>query len=693
MAKPTRNVDELLSRGVRVDIPTGIMLEYSGCQAGVSVSDHPFAAPQDGRSRELSMDQLAVRMPNPLRGRMAVFLIMVSDLVALSVALVLALVLRFEEIPLGEIWHSLIAPHGISLPIGLLAYLGVFHAFRLYKYAWRFAGLETLKGVTLANTIGLFLFALIQKAIEGHTLPRAVLIIFLMTSIASVGCIRAFLRFVSLSHSYGGWLLGVLRRDLRGKRIVILGSGSTGARLLHGLREEVRQPHRVIGFLDDRPDRHGIYIHDVCVLGPLSHLYDLLNDRAVDEVLIALPNGSGPEIREYVMACRKRKIPVKVIPGLQEVLNGKTQVRLEDISVEDLLRRPVVSTDIHEVARYITGKRVLVTGAGGSIGSELCRQIIKFKPSKLVLLGHGENSIHRLHSELIRSDSSLADILCMCIANTADSARIHQVIDEHRPHIVFHAAAHKHVPIMEINVLEAVQNNVIGTYNVAEACGINGVQHMVLISTDKAVYPSCVMGATKRVCEEILRALVPMYPNTNYVTVRFGNVLGSRGSAVPIFHEQIKRGGPVTVTHKDMTRYFMSIPEAVHLVLQAGALGVSGELYVLDMGEPVKIVDLACDMIRLCGCEPDVDIPIVFTGVRPGEKLHEALTEAEESLMPATRKGLSLVHRQNHFAGQKLLQMIREMQDLIARGDAKEARNYLHEMVPQGSSRMLVGKP
>lgn len=639
------------------------------------------------------MDQLAVKMPNPLRGRLAVTLIMLSDLAALLLALVFALLLRFDRHTFSEIYAAQVLPHRLSLLIGFLAYVGIFYAFRLYKYAWRFAGLETLKGVIFGNIVGLFALGFVQRLVEGNTLPWSVLIIFLMTSIASVGCIRVILRFASLSHSYGGWLLGVLRRDLRPRRIVILGSGSAGARLLDGLREEMRHPHRVIGFLDDRPDRHGIYIHDVCVLGPLSHLYDLLDERAVDEVLIALPNASGPEIREYVMACRKRKIPVKVIPGLQEVLNGKTQVQLEEISVEDLLRRPVVCTDMDEVERYVTGKRVLVTGAGGSIGSELCRQIIKFKPSKLVLLGHGENSIHRLYTELIRTDAGLNDMLCMCIASTADSARIHQVIEEHRPHIVFHAAAHKHVPIMEINVLEAVQNNVIGTYNVAEACGRNGVQHMVLISTDKAVYPSCVMGATKRVCEEVLRALVPVYPTTNYVTVRFGNVLGSRGSAVPIFHEQIKRGGPVTVTHKDMTRYFMSIPEAVHLVLQAGALGVSGELYVLEMGVPVKIIDLAYDMIRLCGCEPDVDIPIVFTGIRPGEKLHEALTEEEESLMPAPRKGLSLVHRQNHFAGDEMLSMIRDMQVLIARGDAKEARNFLHEMVPNGASRMLVGKP
>ena len=600
--------------------------------------------------------------------------------------------LRFDGVPLAHVFRTHLAPHILSLPFALLAYIGVFQAFRLYKYAWRFAGLETLRGVIFGNIFGLCILVAIEYAWMGFTLPRSVLIIFLMTSIASVGCVRVLLRLISLGNSYAGRALNVLRRDLQPKRIVILGSGSNGARLLNALREEMQLPYKVIGFLDDWASRYGIYIHDVCVLGPLSHLYKLLEEMAVDEVLIALPDASGSEIREYVMACRKRKIPVKVIPGIMEVLSGNTQVHIEEISVEDLLRRPAVRMNLAEVERYLTGKRVLVTGAGGSIGSELCRQILNLKPSKLVLLGHGENSIHQIYHELIRSDPRLTEVLSMAIASVADSVRIDQVFDEHRPEIVFHVAAHKHVPIMEDNVLEAVQNNVIGTYNVAEACGRCGVVHMVLISTDKAVYPTSVMGATKRICEETLRALVSLFPATNFVTVRFGNVLGSRGSAVPIFHEQIKRGGPVTVTHKDMTRYFMSVTEAAHLVLQAGAGSGSGELYVLDMGSPIKIVDLACDMIRLCGFEPDVEIPVVFTGVRPGEKLHEELAEEEETVVPAPCKGLYVVNRPDSFDGQQVLIALREMQKLVARGDAEQLRELLYETVSECGSRLPIGE-
>lgn len=639
------------------------------------------------------MDPMAVKIANLLRGRVAVFLIMCGDLVALISAFAIALLLYYDDSSLTNIYRDHVAHKLPALLISFLAYVAIFWVFRLYRYAWRFAGLETLRGVVLGNILGLLVMCGTIRLTIGSFLPLSAIIIFLMNSIALVGCVRMILRLMSLSSRYGGSALTALRRDLRPNRVVILGSGSRAARLLYGLRAEMQKPYKVIGLLDDSPAQHGVYIHDVRVLGPLSLLFELLDSRAVDEVLIALPDLPGSQIREYVMACRTRKIPIRIMPALRDFLEGKTDVKLEEISVEDLLHRPAVRADMDEVMRVVVGKRVLVTGAGGSIGSELCRQIVKLRPSKLVLLGHGENSIHQIYHEMVRSDPALTDILCMAIASTADDARINQVFEEQQPQIVFHAAAHKHVPIMEINVLEAVHNNVMGTYNVAEVCGRNGIEHLVLISTDKAVYPSSTMGATKRVCEEIFRAMVPLFPNTAYVTVRFGNVLGSRGSAMRIFHDQIRRGGPVTVTHRDMTRFFMSIPEAVHLVLQACAIGSSGELYVLDMGSPVKIVDLAHDMIRLCGQEPDAEIAVVFTGIRPGEKLHEELTEAEESLMPARRKGLSIVQRQNVRTQEELFAMLRQMKQIIDLGDEKEARDLLHEMIPRGASRMLVGKP
>lgn len=619
-------------------------------------------------------------------------LLMAGDIVALMGALLISLVLRFEGIPLAEIYHRHVQQHLVSIPLMLVIYVAVFAALRLYRYAWRFASLEMAKDVVAASTIGLALSILAQLAIDGFTLPRSVLVIFWMTGILFIGGMRILLRFASLSRSYGPRAVHVLRRDLRPRRVVILGGGSDGAKVLRALHEEKGASYEVIGFLDDNPDKLGVYIGDARVIGPLADLHGLLAENAVDEVLVALPETSGAAIREYTLACRKQKVSVKIIPALRDVLSSKEPPRLEEISVEDLLRRPRVCIDLRRTGSFIRDKRVLVTGAGGSIGSELCRQIMAFEPATLILLGHGENSIHLIQQELRTKYPDLADHLRVVIASVADEGRVNQVFHEHRPQVVFHAAAHKHVPIMETNVVEAVQNNVLGTYHVAEACGRYRASHMLLISSDKAVYPSSVMGATKWVCEKIVQSVVPIYRDTAYLTVRFGNVLGSRGSVVPIFHEQIKRGGPVTVTHPEMTRYFMLIPEAVQLVLQASAGGRSGELYLLDMGEPVKIVDLAHDMIRLCGLEPNLDIPVAFTGIRPGEKLHEALNNDDEMLEPAFCEGLSIIQRGGTYAPNEVMDLVRRAQQLVSRGDSAEAYEFLGDLIPGFADRTLLGR-
>ncbi|MHB1002083.1 MAG: UDP-N-acetylglucosamine 4,6-dehydratase family protein, partial [Armatimonadota bacterium] len=375
-------------------------------------------------------------------------------------------------------------------------------------------------------------------------------------------------------------------------------------------------------------------------------------------------------------------IPVKIVPFLRDTLNGKNQLHLQDFSVEDLLRRPPVKTNLMEVGSYVTGKRVLVTGAGGSIGSELCRQISGLKPTSLVLLGHGENSIFEIQKELRQRFPELSDRLHWVIASIADEPRINQVFSRHRPQVVFHAAAHKHVPIMENNLQEAVHNNVIGTNNVAQACGRFGTEKMVMISTDKAANPVSVMGATKWLCEQVVLAAAEDWPDTGYITVRFGNVLGSRGSVVPVFREQIEKGGPVTVTHPEMTRYFMTIPEAVQLVLQAGAVGSSGELYLLDMGEPVKIVDLAKDMISLYGMNPDVDIEISYTGIRPGEKLHEQLATESCEVAQTPWEKLSIVYRQKQYDADMVHDMVKQAAHIIKTGDELEIAEFLNETVP-----------
>jgi FlaA1/EpsC-like NDP-sugar epimerase len=619
-------------------------------------------------------------------------LLMCGDVLAVLGSLGLSLTLHYDGRPFLQVYRDYFRHHVHSLPITLALYVAIFAAFRLYRYAWRFASLETVWSVVSASTLGLVGLVALQYLVDKSVMSWAALVIFWMMSILLVGGVRIMLRLASLSRSYGGRAVRILQRDLRPRRVVILGGGSSGARLLNALHEERSVPYEVVGILDDNPEKHGVYIRGARVLGPLNLLYKLLAEKAVDEVFSALPEASGAEIREYAMACRTRKVPVKIIPALGDVLNGKTLPHIEDISVEDLLRRLPVHIDVAEIGDFLTGKRVLVTGAGGSIGSELCRQMIGWKPAALILLGHGENSIHRIYQELRASHPNLSDRLRMVIGSVADENRINQVFHSHRPQVVFHAAAHKHVPIMEANVLEAVQNNVLGTHYVADACGRYKVSRLVVISSDKAVNPSCVMGATKRLCEKLVRAMVSVYRETTYVTVRFGNVLGSRGSVVPLFHEQIKRGGPVTVTHPEMTRYFMSIPEAVQLVLQAGAVGMSGELYLLDMGEPVKILDLARDMIRLCGQEPDIDIPVVFTGPRPGEKLYEELTSEDEQLEPAFCDGLSIVRCSNCYTAAEVMDIVRHSQQLISRGDSSEVYGYLDQLIPGFVGRTLLGR-
>ena len=622
----------------------------------------------------------------------AVLLLMFCDFAALSAALILALILRYDNLSLQHIVALYILPRTTSLVLSLWAYIAIFSAFRLYQYAWRFASLDVARGVIFGCTLGLCSMLAVQGLIERAFFRTSVYVILWMSSILLVGGVRIVLRLLSLSRVHGKRALKLLGQDVKPKRVVILGGGASGVRLLSVLKEELGSAYHVIGFLDDAPQKQGVYIRDVRVLGPMSKLHELLNDRAVDEVLIALPGASGKDIKEYVMACRKRRVPVRVIPAVQDVLNGKAQPHLEDISVEDLLRRPPVELNVAEVGKFFAGKRIMVTGAGGSIGSEVCRQVIAHNPAELILLGHGENSINKIYLELSDKRPAIVDRISVVIASVADENRMNQVFEAHRPDIVIHTAAHKHVPIMEANVLEAAQNNVIGTSIVSEISGRYGVERFVLISSDKAVYPSSVMGATKWLCERVVRAMACMYRNTTYITVRFGNVLGSRGSVVPLFYEQIRKGGPVTVTHPDMTRYFMSIPEAVQLVLQAGALGKSGELYALDMGEPVRILDLAEDMIRLCGLEPGKDIEIIFTGVRPGEKLHERLAADDEVIEPGACPGLAVVRRPVDLTPNEVMDLLRRIQHIVNRGDELAMRQLLEQVVPEFSKYSAASK-
>lgn len=627
------------------------------------------------------------------RPRLARAVLAIADATALLSSMAIALLLRFDGTPWAEIYRVRVQDHTISLPIAVALYLVIYSAFRLYRYAWRFAGLEMLWALICANTVGIVGLILVQLAVVGTVFPRSVLVMTWVISIVLTASVRVLLRVLSVAQQRGTQSLSQLGRRVKRKRTIIMGSGANGALALRAIREDSGNARRVIGLLCENPMEIGAYVGSVRIIGDFSTLHKLLAGPEIDEVIVAVADFSAPELAHYVLACQERQVSVKIVPNHKDALSGKGAHQLIDYNTQALLEQRQVAVVASGVAGYITGKRVMVTGAGGSIGSELCRQVAAMGPGRLILLGHGENSIHRIYQELRDTNPGSADSLCCVIASVSHKPRLEQVFREHNPEIVFHAAAHKHVPLMENNEREAVWNNVIGTYNVAEACGESGVQRVVVISTDKAADPCCVMGATKWMCEEIVRASAVQWPDTAYMAARFGNVLGSRGSVMLLFREQIKRGGPVTITHPDMTRYFMTIPDAVSLVLQAGAVGMSGGLYLLDMGEPIRVVEMARKMIRLCGLEPEVDIKTRFTGPRPGERLHERLISPDEYLQPTALEGMSLIQRPSHLSPQDLQEAVRLLGYTAEQGTDKEVRRLLEQMTSCREKTQVTSDP
>jgi FlaA1/EpsC-like NDP-sugar epimerase len=441
------------------------------------------------------------------------------------------------------------------------------------------------------------------------------------------------------------------------------------------------QLHTVpVAFVDDDPEKQGKEIHGVMVAGGLDQIGDVIERNRGQEVVIAIPTAPGPVIRQVIEICRELGIPSRTMPGIYELIGGKVSVsRLREVDISDLLRREAAHIDDEAVGRTLTGKRVLVTGAGGSIGSELSRQIARWRPTELALLGHGENSIFEALLEL-REDYPEVPLIPV-IADIRDVDRIRNVFHDMRPEVVFHAAAHKHVPMMEANIEEAVTNNILGTQSVVEAALASGAERLVLISTDKAVQPLSVMGATKRMAEIVVQDAAQR-SGRPFVVVRFGNVLGSRGSIVPVFKRQIMRGGPVTITHPEMQRYFMTIPEAVHLVLQAASMGRGSETFVLRMGEQIRVLDLAEDLIRLSGLEPGRDIEIEFTGIRPGEKLSESLWDEGMDYQPTEHRDVVMVQEDPGLSTPELNATIDELVRLAREGDQDAIVGLLSERVP-----------
>ncbi|MFH1109531.1 MAG: nucleoside-diphosphate sugar epimerase/dehydratase [Planctomycetota bacterium] len=525
------------------------------------------------------------------------------------------------------------------LALALPLKLWVFHWTRQYHGSWRYVGLRDLFGVMSASLGGTFLFLSAYFILEnawqaatGHTLidtwpvpnlpQSSVFSLDLAATIAVVAAARILVRFYYEDIQP--------RRAVNPRRALICGAGDAGEAVLREILRMRRERYVCVGFLDDEvPQLHG-RIHDVEILGRTSQIREISEQFDIEEVLIALPKAAPKMIRALVERCEGTGVLFRTMPAISDVIEGRVQVsRIRNVDIADLLGREPVELDTEQIGRQLRGKRVLVTGAGGSIGSEMCRQIAAFGPKRLILVEQAENNLFEIDRELRALYTGL-DVVPY-VADITDRARIAAIFEQEQPAAVFHAAAHKHVPMMEINPGEAVKNNIAGTMVVADACLAAQVQKMVMISTDKAVNPTSIMGCTKRVAEMYVQGLTGDGV-TQFVTVRFGNVLGSSGSVVPIFQEQIARGGPVTVTHPAMTRYFMTIPEAAQLVLQAGTMGKGGEIYMLHMGEPVRIVDLARDMITLSGLRPDLDIEIVFSGKRPGEKLFEELLSVGEDI-------------------------------------------------------------
>jgi FlaA1/EpsC-like NDP-sugar epimerase len=528
--------------------------------------------------------------------------------------------------------------HFISMDV-VLVVVGVkiltFIGFGLYDHWWRYVSIRdiwrSLLAVTVASVVAVTAI-FFWSPVPGLRLPRGIIVIDWLILLGLVAGTRLAARTIFERP-------GRRRLVARGREVLVVGAGDAGQLILREMLRNANLGYTPLGLVDDDPRKKNLRLHGVRVLGTTRDLGHLLRDNRPDEVIIAIPSAAGETRQRIVNVCRDEGVPVKTLPAVHELIAGDLHLarQLREVQVEDVLGREAVDLDLASIASYLTGETVLVTGAGGSIGSELSRQIAALGAERIVLVDHTENALVDIERELAYERHFNATV--PVLADVKNRAKIRRVFDRYRPGVVFHAAAYKHVPLMEGNPIESVRNNVFGTSVVADVASEFGCKRFVLVSTDKAVNPKNVLGHTKAVCEWIAEAAAAREHNgTQFISVRFGNVLGSSGSVIPLFRRQIARGGPVTVTHPEMTRYFMTIPEAVQLIIQAGAIGESGEIYVLDMGAPVRIIDLAHNMIRLSGKEPDIDIEVEFIGVRPGEKLHEELWSREEDAEPTSHR-------------------------------------------------------
>jgi FlaA1/EpsC-like NDP-sugar epimerase len=609
-----------------------------------------------------------------------------ADAVLVALAYFLAFQLRFLDQPHG--WpHRYEVLFAQSVGFVVAGKLVVFAAFGLYQKWWRYVSgrdfMLIFRAVAVASALLVVVFAVAKPF--AHTLPRSVEVIdFILTLILIAGA-RLAVRLI-------------VERPSRGSRlpkheVLVVGAGSGGQMVVRELQLNPKLGATAIGFVDDDARKRGMRMLGLKVLGSTKQIEKILDETKPDEVVIAIPSAPGTLRGRIVAACRDREIAVRTLPTVFELLRGGVQLnkQLREVRVEDVLGREPIVREIDRVGAYLADRIVLVTGAGGSIGSELCRQIAQVKPRLLVMLDHAEDNLFQIDREMVeeRHFASCESVLADC----KEPHRMLEVMQRFKPDVVFHAAAYKHVPLMEANPLEAVRNNSIATRVTAETAAASKVERFVLISTDKAVNPQTVMGASKAMAEWIVQAAGEKYPETRFASVRFGNVLASSGSVVPIFRRQIERGGPVTVTHPEMTRFFMTIPEAVQLVIRSGDIGAGkGEVFVLDMGEPVKIVDLAHNMIRLAGYEPETDIAVEFTQPRPGEKLHETLFSAVEEVQPTAARRINRAVRKKAIDQEWVESTLNSLEHLVLAGDEANLAERVVELIaaPGGDAATVV---
>ena len=612
------------------------------------------------------------------------YLMIFSDVLIFALSIIISYLFRFEfslspfyiqQIKTVLLWI-------IPLKIIVFLFSGV------YRGMWRYTSIRDfwlLARACLLSTLLILAVILYMGDFQGYS--RAIFIIDGVLTFLLIGG-----KLMAIRSYFAGYANPKIREELfpkvTYKKVLIIGAGAAGEKILREIIENYQLPYKVVGFIDDDPDKKGRSIHGTPVLGDVDNLPDILEKENVQEILIAIPSASGEQIRHVVEACQKCAVSYKIVPGIGDLIDGRVSVKaLRDISYEDLLGRKPVQLDITGIRNYLDGKTVLITGCGGSIGSELCRQVIKYQPNSIILLDSSESNLFNIQMEL--QNEQYFHHCEAVLAHIQNRQLMNDIFKKYKPQVVFHAAAYKHVPMLEKNPWEAVFNNIVGSRMVMEMSLKHQVERFVLVSTDKAVRPTNVMGTSKRITELIMQSL--QGNGTRFMAVRFGNVVGSSGSVIPLFRRQIEQGGPVTVTHPEINRYFMTIPEASQMILQAGAMGEGGEIFVLRMGTPVKISDMARDLIRLSGKEPDVDIKIVFTGLREGEKLYEELITVGEDILPTGHEKVMVLRSNEHSSDVQFLLKTKEKLNKAIDDLAKEAQSHdgktikkkLKEIVPE----------